>query len=332
MKILFITPDIPYSHQLILALKANGADVVWVQDRKNRLVPGFLRSSLFLWHIVRGISFLKRINNRLLHKEILQVCHRERPDVMLTIKGMTLSSDLIAQIRAMGITTVNWFQDSILNPVYAPWVYQHVSDYDHFFHFDSLAVQMLKERGHTNVHTLSVGIDASFLKAQPDTEAKAPECDICFVGAWYPEREPILLALKDRGLKVFGWPGWQKTPLKDVYGGVLTPGQFAALYRTAKICLNINLQPPVHGVNLKTFEIPAAGGFQITDYRKDLDSLFEEGKEIVTFKDIEDLQAKITYYLEHEDERRSVIAAGHNRVRRDHTLVQRIRTMLDIIQ
>src|SRR3989344_8014251 len=115
MKILFIAPHIPYCRQIASALTFNGANLVWVDDRVNRLVPKIFERNQFLWKLIRKIPGLKKANNRLLYKEIIDQCRKEKPDLMLAIKGMSLSARCVGQVREFGTRTANWFQDSILN-------------------------------------------------------------------------------------------------------------------------------------------------------------------------------------------------------------------------
>jgi spore maturation protein CgeB len=59
----------------------------------------------------------------------------------------------------------------------------------------------------------------------------------------------------------------------------------------------------IDGVNKRTFEIPACGGFQIITHNDAVSELFEISKEIVTYKNFDDLKTKINYYLDPENEK-----------------------------
>lgn len=54
---------------------------------------------------------------------------------------------------------------------------------------------------------------------------------------------------------------------------------------------------PVYKVHLRTFEIPMCGGLQLTSYTDEIASYFEDGKEIVLYKNEEELLDKAKYYL-----------------------------------
>ena len=48
-------------------------------------------------------------------------------------------------------------------------------------------------------------------------------------------------------------------------------------------------------MNPRTFEILGSGGFQLVDYRKQVEELFDIEKEVVCYRNKEDLLAKIEY-------------------------------------
>lgn len=86
--------------------------------------------------------------------------------------------------------------------------------------------------------------------------------------------------------------------------------------------------PPHLGRYLKqlkarTFEVPGCGGFLLTQDAPELDRYFEIGTELDVFHDTEQLIERLHYYLDHDDERAQVAAAGHARVSRDHTYERR---------
>jgi spore maturation protein CgeB len=59
----------------------------------------------------------------------------------------------------------------------------------------------------------------------------------------------------------------------------------------------------------------ACGGFVISNWQPEIAECFEEGKEIVTFRSLEECMEKIAYYLEHEEERKQIAAAGFRKVK-----------------
>ena len=81
----------------------------------------------------------------------------------------------------------------------------------------------------------------------------------------------------------------------------------------------------------RNFEVPGSGGFLLTADADNLTDYFEDGKEIVIFKDTKDLIEKAKYYLGHENERAAIAEAGYQRSLREHTYEKRFNEMFKIM-
>jgi spore maturation protein CgeB len=73
----------------------------------------------------------------------------------------------------------------------------------------------------------------------------------------------------------------------------------------------------------RTFEIPGAGGFLVSEYVDELEEYYRVGEEVVCFHDPEDLVDRCRYFLAHETERRAIADAGFGRTLREHTYERR---------
>ena len=62
----------------------------------------------------------------------------------------------------------------------------------------------------------------------------------------------------------------------------------------------------------------------LTGRAEDLESYYEEDREVVCFETISELIDKIHYYLSHEDARNAVAEAGYRRTLYEHTYVHRL--------
>ena len=82
------------------------------------------------------------------------------------------------------------------------------------------------------------------------------------------------------------------------------------------------------GIPLRVMDILGSGGFLITNYRKALCDVFEDGKDLVVYYDEYDLLQKIEYYLSHEEERLEIAANGRKKVLSQHNLSTKIDFML----
>jgi spore maturation protein CgeB len=82
-------------------------------------------------------------------------------------------------------------------------------------------------------------------------------------------------------------------------------------------------------LNLRHFEVTAAGGFLLTYEMSELSRYFEVGKECVAFRTERDLLDKIRYYLAHPKERIEIALAGQKRTLRDHLYSYRIKRLIE---
>jgi len=83
--------------------------------------------------------------------------------------------------------------------------------------------------------------------------------------------------------------------------------------------------------NMRLYESTGVGTMLITDYKDNLNELFEVGKEIETYKTKEELLEKINYYLVDEDERQKIALAGQQRTLKDHTYEKRMIELINIL-
>ena len=83
--------------------------------------------------------------------------------------------------------------------------------------------------------------------------------------------------------------------------------------------------PQIKGRN---FEVPACGGFLLTQAAEDLYRYYEYGKEIAVFQTEAELIEKVRYYLAHDFERTQIAASGYNRTIREHTWEKRFQDII----
>lgn len=77
------------------------------------------------------------------------------------------------------------------------------------------------------------------------------------------------------------------------------------------------------GCNLRDFEIPMSRTLSLTQYSDELSSFFEDGKEVVSFRNEFELVDKVKYYIAHKTEREQIAKAGYGRALKDHTWQKR---------
>ena len=84
--------------------------------------------------------------------------------------------------------------------------------------------------------------------------------------------------------------------------------------------------------NMRLYEATGSGALLLTDAGHNLAELFDPGRELLVYEDADDLTAKIAHYLEHDDERRRVAAAGQARTLRDHGYDRRMAQLAELLE
>lgn len=105
----------------------------------------------------------------------------------------------------------------------------------------------------------------------------------------------------------------------NIHGQLSYDYEAPKAFHLSKINLNITLHCIKTGVPLRVFDIMGVGGFVMTNYQEDMLGLFEEDKEIVMFRNIEEMMDKIGYYLTHEEERVKILMNGYNKAKKYYT-------------
>lgn len=103
------------------------------------------------------------------------------------------------------------------------------------------------------------------------------------------------------------------------------------VFYSSKININITLRSIESGVPLRIFDIMSVGGFVLSNYQEEISELFEEGKEIVTFKTPEELLEKADYYLSHDKERQQIGINGYKKIKKCYTYEHQIKKILSIL-
>lgn len=76
-------------------------------------------------------------------------------------------------------------------------------------------------------------------------------------------------------------------------------------------------------LNQRVFDVPACNSFLLTDYYPSLENLFEPGKEVACYKNIDEIDELIRMYLDDEKLRKKISEAGKKRVLAEHTYKHR---------
>ena len=100
------------------------------------------------------------------------------------------------------------------------------------------------------------------------------------------------------------------------------------LYPRAAVNFNCTSKQMKGAVNQRVFDVPATESFLLTDYREQVENLFEPGKEIICYHSPEEAGELARDYLARPKERLAVARAARRRILQEHTYEHRVGTLV----
>lgn len=339
----------PDGRARLKALHALGHDVVFFDTQAPTLGTGVAKPARTLARAV--LPFAGRLsallNRHVVSTRLLAECERVRPDILLIVKGANLRAGALRRIkRRVGPVLVNWFGDSLLTPGIASFVERNSGVYDFFFIIDDRRA-LERVRVHARrVETLPFACDPDLHRPPALTEEERARygSPVTFVGTVIPSREKVLESLREFSLKIWGpprnaWGTWdpERSPLGRSWQGRSAYGEEAVkIYAASEITLDIHFlfgdTQPICNVTPRVFEVPACGGFLLTNACEQLERLYAVGAEMVCYRSLEELRRLTAYYLARPEERREIAARASRRARQEHTFKRRLEEMLDLLE
>ena len=169
-------------------------------------------------------------------------------------------------------------------------------------------------------------------------EAHAPlPAPVIFVGTPLDHRVATIerLLLKEQiDLHIYGGK-WDKTRIARTCPQAFSPAvvgpAYAETLASARISLGFVSSSNCDRFTMRTFEIPAAGGFMLAERTPEHLAFYIEGKEAEFFSSPDECVQKIRHYLAHPDERDRIALAGRSQCQRHFGLKTTLRELLERI-
>jgi spore maturation protein CgeB len=185
---------------------------------------------------------------------------------------------------------------------------------------------------------LKIGFESEVLD-RLGPQSRAYPCT--FVGGFSPVHKPALRLLEEAArrtsIDVFGYGvetlGKDSPILKRHHGEVWGMEMYRALAQS-KVTINrhiVDVQGE-YANNMRLYEATGCGALLITDAKKNLGELFDVGREVVEFHNVEELCELIDYYKSHEEEREAIARAGQARTLKEHTYFHRMEELTGILE
>lgn len=244
-------------------------------------------------------------------RQLLEAMSHEQWDALLSIQGtVDLQTIQLCRQHSRGLKVFFWWGDILTDQAQA-----RISEAAEFSEqllvsakgtFDRLAPLYGEQ-----LRYFPFGVTHRFhaIKNIAARDRKRFSAEVAFVGTCYPERCDLIRYLNaqlDTPVRVWG-RGWRHC--KGVRShGALSLADSLKVHACSSISLNLHHADTDNGFNMKYYEIPAAGGFQICNWQP----LLEEttlGRQTIACRSLAEFAEKTSYYLAHEQERRQIAAA-----------------------
>jgi len=104
------------------------------------------------------------------------------------------------------------------------------------------------------------------------------------------------------------------------------------LYNRTKVNFNATSRQMKEGVNQRVFDVPACGGFVLTDWTRQLERLMEPGREVLAYRKGEEIPDLVEKALRDDEFRQKIAVAGRRRALKEHTYVHRVQNLVQVMR
>ena len=162
-------------------------------------------------------------------------------------------------------------------------------------------------------------INDHFQVLRPGTEFVLPKEALAYAVAAQITKNDRLILLnllaKRMNVNVYSWEKCDLLQNVKFMGSCDYYGQMTKVFKASSINLNITLKISQSGIPLRVMDILGAGGFLLSNYQPEIAEYFINGEEVVMYESIEDAYEKALFYKDHDDIRKRIVDAGHNKTK-----------------
>ncbi len=252
--------------------------------------------------------------------------HTRRPDRVLVIKGDTLTEPFWDALDRPRIPRTLWLYDELRRTHHTAVT---LGRFDAVASYSRADAAALAAAGHAATF-VPLAFDPALTPVPRHTN------DVTFIGARYPKREELLLAVHLAGVPVrtYGrdWSGhwfdrartWRWDSPGVPAGRDLPLAEGYALMAGAPATLNVHGDQD--GFTMRTFEAAGVGAVQLVD-RTEVDQFYDPGAEVAVFGSAEELVELARRAIADDRWGDRLRASARRRTLAEHTFTHRARAM-----
>jgi spore maturation protein CgeB len=285
----------------------------------------------FFWHFFQFPLVL------LVSRHFVATARLFQPDLILVVSGNLISANVLHTVRnETNATLYHFYGEDFFNSLNTTQTLRKSAYfYDHLFTTKTFNLPEMASMGLNQVSYLPHGYrpNCHFPVTISETDRLEYGSDLAFVGSWEAERASTLAQLKEFNLRIWG-SAWHKARKELGVSGAIQNravycDEMSRVFNASRINLAFLRKANRDRHTSRTFEIPACGGFQLSERTDEVLSFFEEGKEIECFDSVDELKDKARYYLTHETQRQCIAKAGLIRLQQSaYSYIDRLQTVL----
>jgi ubiquinone/menaquinone biosynthesis C-methylase UbiE len=263
---------------------------------------------------------------------VVEQIRRVRPEVVYIQDMNRMPSDFLAAIRPHTELIVGQIATLVVKDI--PF-----KQYDIIFSSFPHYAAKLRATGITAYYQ-PLAFDPGMLKDIPNLPYCRRPIQCSFVGGvskLHSQSNDFLEAIASQTSIEFWGYGAESLPqdslIRTRHYGEVWGGEMFATLCNSKITINRHHEIAENFANnMRLFEATGCGTLLITDYKDNLNELFEIGKEVVAYRSAEECVALVKYYQAHPDEAAAIAKAGQERTLRNHTYTIRMRQTAEILE
>lgn len=274
--------------------------------RNLRLIPK--GGNLFKTHPLNLVNYVG--NN------FEQALSKYQPDAVLVIHGLPFGNSCLSELA---IPKIGWHlepRDDL------PYLIENASVFDIYNSFSQKDVDLLVQAGY-DCRYLSHAVTPEKFYSETGT---LKIFDLTFVGNWSPWRDEAVKAALEvtTNLALYGgyWEKKSSIPkkvLKQIYKGKEIVGaDLNHLFNSSRIVLNASRIPGSHGLNMRFFEVLAAGSLLLTDAVPELEKHFVPDAHLVVYQNTDELKRRLGEILNDSKQQNLIRLAGQRLVLEQH--------------
>lgn len=263
-----------------------------------------------------------------LNRSFLEVVDKEKPDIVFcVVMGYELWLETLSLIKnKTNSIMINWSTDD-------SWKYEQFSRYvsplfDLYVTTYKSAYIKSQRDGFENFILSQWAANHEHLMLPK--MAEACKYKISFIGAAYGNRRKWVRLLSKKGYAVecFGH-GWENGVIgEDELANIINDSIISLNFADSGLMFQGILPFRSRQIKARIFEVLGYGGFLVTEPATGLGEYYCSGKDLLTFKNLDELLQILKRYLHEYHERDEIANNGHRKTAEMHTYQNRFKAML----